>query len=120
MLLSAAIKGMIKEREALQEGASNPSIISDHTYKLAHYVASAEECLSELEENLEKLESESFNDHLHNGKTANAAKELIRREFADERAEITKTTRLITSGWKLVTASQSRVNHLIAEANNQI
>lgn len=122
MNLSDALQGMSEHRSALSDmsQASNPSYISEHTHKLAQYISSAEEILSELESQLEIKESESFKQHIADGKSVNAAKESIRREFIAERAEIMKTTRLISSGWKLVGASQSRVKHLIAEANNQI
>lgn len=121
MLLSTALKGMARHREALLElgGASNPSAISEHTHRLAQYIAVAEESLAELEEDLEIRESESFNNHIKEGKSVNAAKESIRRELTKERAQIIKITRLVSSGWKLVSESQSRVKHLLAEANSQ-
>ena len=122
MLLSTALKGMARHREALLEigSASDPSGISDHTHRLAQYIAVAEECLAGLESDLEIKESESFNRHISEGKSPNAAKESVRREFAKERAQIIKTSRLVSSGWRLATEAQSRVKHLIAEANNQI
>lgn len=122
MLLSTALKGMTRHREVLLEagGASNPSLISENTHRLAQYIAVAEERLADLEEELEIKESDSFNQHLKEGKSVNAAKESVRREFTKERAQIIKVTRLVSSGWKLVSESQSRVKHLIAEANSQI
>lgn len=122
MLLSTALKGITKHREALFEigSASNPSQISEHTHRLTQYIAVAEEKLSDLESELEINESKSFHEHISTGKSVNAAKESIRREFPRERAEIIKTTRLISSSWRLVSECQSRVKHLIAEANNQI
>jgi len=122
MLLSTALKGMTRHREALLEvgGASNPSLISENTHRLAQYIAVAEEKLADLEEELEIKESDSFNQHIKEGKSVNAAKESVRREFTRERAQIIKVTRLVSSGWKLVSESQSRVKHLIAEANSQI
>lgn len=122
MLLQTALKGITNHREALldKSSVSNPSLISEHTHRLASYIASAEDLLSDLEYDLKINEAESFNKHIADGKSANAAKELVLREFVKERATIAKVSRLITSGWKLVTESQSRVKHLIAEANNQI
>lgn len=113
---------MTKHRVALLDidNASNPSSISENTHRLAQYIALAEEKLADMEEDLEIKESDSFNEHIKNGKSVNAAKESIRREFIRDRASIIKTTRLVSSGWKLVSESQSRVKHLIAEANNQI
>ena len=121
MLLTTARDGIQKHRGALLEGsASSPSYISEHTYRLAQYIALAEDALSELEASLAKKESDSFAKYITQGKSPNAAKELLRRDFIDEKSEISKVTRLISSGWKLVSENQSRVKHLIAEATNQI
>lgn len=122
MKLDTALKGMARHREALLDkgSASSPSLISEHTHRLASYIASAEDRLAELEYDLEIEESRSFHQHIADGKSVNAAKESIRRELTKERATIAKVSRLVTSGWKLVSESQSRVKHLIAEANNQI
>jgi hypothetical protein len=122
MLLSTALKGMSTHREALLTigSVSNPSFISEHCHRLTQYIAAVEEALADLESDLEVNGSRSFEQHIKDGKSVNAAKESIRREFTKERAEVTKITRLVSSGWKLVNESQSRVKHLIAEANNQI
>lgn len=122
MLLPAALQSMSNHRLALLDigSISDPSYISGHTYQLAQYIAAAEGELAELEAQLEINESESFRQHIKLGKSVNAAKESIRREFTKERADIIRATRLVSSGWRLVNSSQSRVKHLIAEANNQI
>lgn len=122
MNLSTALKGMSTHREVLlEEGStSNPSLISEETHRLAQYIALAEEQLATLEHDIEIKESASFHEHIKRGKSVNAAKESIRREFTEDRAMIIKVTRLVSSGWRLVSESQSRVKHLIAEANNQI
>lgn len=122
MLLKEALQGMAEHREALLDigGASNPSQISQHTHLLSQYIGVAEEKLAKLEGQLEINESRSFHAHIAKGKSVNAAKESIRREFIEDRATIIETTRLVSSGWKLVTESQARVKHLLAEANNQI
>lgn len=120
-MLEKALNGMSKHREALRNGgASNPSYISEHTYLLAQYIALAEDELSELESSIIRKEAESFNKHVLNGKSPNAAKESLKREFIEERSQIIKISRLVSGGWKLVSENQSRVKHLIAEANNQI
>lgn len=122
MNLSTALKGMSTHREVLldKSSASNPSLISEETHRLAQYIALAEEHLANLEHDIEIKESQSFHEHVKKGKSVNAAKESIRREFTEDRAMIIKVTRLVSSGWRLVSESQSRVKHLIAEANNQI
>lgn len=121
MLLESALKAMAKHREVLLEqgSTSNPSLISEHTYRLAQYIGVAEERLADLESELEIKESRSFHEHVKQGKSVNAAKEAVRREFTEDRAKIAKVSRLVASALKIVSASQSRVKHLIAEANNQ-
>lgn len=122
MNISTALKGMSTHREVLLDkgSTSNPSLISEHTHRFAQYIAVAEERLADLEHDLEINESKSFHEHIKDGKSVNAAKESIRREFTQDRAMIIKISRLVSSGWRLVSESQSRVKHLIAEANNQI
>lgn len=122
MQLSDAIKGMNEHRNALIDISqiNNPSYISEHTHHLAQYIAAADACISDIESELEIEEAKLFKEFVKQGMSANAAKESVKREFIEQRAQIIKTARLISSGWKLVSASQSRVKHLIAEANNQI
>lgn len=122
MLLAKSIDGISKHREALLElgSASSPSQISEHTHLLTLYLDAAGESLADLEAELEVKETESFHAHLKKGMSVNASKETVRREFTEERAVIIKTTRIISSGFRLVSECQSRVKHLIAEANNQI
>lgn len=121
MNLDSALDAMQKHKDALlDEGASNPSVISENTHRLAQYIGVAEDRLAELEYDLEINEATKFQEFIKEGKSVNAAKESSKRHYIKERALIAKTTRLTTSGWKLVSESQSRVKHLIAEANNQI
>lgn len=121
MLLTSALKGMQRHKEALinPDNSSNPALISEETHRLAQYISQADDRLSELEYELEINEAKSFNNHVSQGKSANAAKELVKREFVKERAMITKVSRLVSSGWRLVNESQSRVKHLATEASNQ-
>lgn len=122
MLLLTALRGMSEHREALlaPESKSNPSYISEHAHRLAQYIAVAEEKLADLESDLEMNEAELFNKYIKEGKSINASKESTRHELTKERSEVAKVSRLTSSGWKLVSEAQSRVKHLIAEANNQI
>ena len=116
------IERVKQTREALQadEGFSSPSHISENMYKLAQYNSALEEYLGDLEEELGQKESEYFLKLIEEGKSANAAKVSMTYKFAKERAHITKITRLVSSSWRLVNASQSRINNLIAESKNQI
>lgn len=122
MLLATSLKGMLEARESLQksEGISLPSYISEQTQRLAQYTGAVEEVLAEDEAELVRKTSKKFKEYMDSGKSANMAGELIKYDFTEERAEIVKLTRLTGSSWKIISVSQSRVKHLIAEATNQI
>lgn len=122
MLLATALKGMQEARNSLQqkEGVSNPSYISEHTQRLAQYTGAVEEVLAEDEADLVKKESDKFKAYMDEKKSANMASNLLKYDFTEERAQIIKLTRLCNSSWKIISVAQSRVKHLIAEANNQI
>lgn len=122
MLLATSLKGMLDAREALQskEGLSLPSFISEQTVRLAQYTGAVEEVLAEGEAELVRKTSTRFKEYMEAGKSANMAGELLKYDFVEERAEVVKLTRLCNSSWKIISVSQSRVKHLIAEATNQI
>lgn len=124
MLLATSLKGMLESRDALQktEGISNPTYISEHTQRLAQYTGAVEEVLAEDEADLVHKTAAKFKEYMSGDKpkSANMAGELLKYDFTDERAEIVKLTRLCNSSWKIISVSQSRVKHLIAEATNQI
>lgn len=122
MLLTSALKGMEKYKEALHDyrGASTPSAISESAHLLAQYLSTAEDIIAGMQEKLDLDEAVSFEKHIVQGKSANAAKELTKREFVKERATIAKINRLVSSGWSLVNESQTRIKVLLAEASSQI
>jgi hypothetical protein len=122
MLLATSLKGMLEARGALQkqDGVSNPTYISEQTQRLAQYTGAVEEVLAEDEAELIKKESTKFKEYMEEKKSANMASNLLKYDFTFERAEIVKLTRLCNSSWKIISVSQSRVKHLIAEATNQI
>lgn len=122
MLLATSLKGMLEARNALQseQGVSNPTYISEQTQRLAQYTGAVEEVLAEDEADLVQKTAAKFKEYMDSGKSANMASELLKYDFTDERAEIVKLTRLTNSSWKIISVSQSRVKHLIAEATNQI
>ena len=122
MLLATSLKGMQDARESLQtkEALSLPSYISEQTQRLAQYTGAVEEVLAENEADLVRKTSAKFKAYMEAGKSANMAGELLKYDFVEERAEVVKLTRLCNSSWKIISVSQSRVKHLIAEATNQI
>lgn len=122
MLLTTAVKGMMEARNSLQkkEAVSLPTFISEQIQILAQYTGAVEEVLADDEASLVKKESEQFKTYMAEKKSANMASNLLKYDFVDERAEIIKLTRLCNSSWKIIGVCQSRIKHLIAEANNQI
>ena len=122
MDIHAAISGMMQAREALQESESlsSPTHISDNMYRLAQYVSAVEEGLGTLEEDLEVKESVFFKERTDAGNSVNATQVSMKYEFAKDRAYINKIARLVSSSWKLISASQSRIKNLVEESKNQI
>lgn len=122
MELSTAIKGMLATRKALDspEGLSSPTFISEKIQELAQYVGVIELILADLESDTTIKESERYKEYIDSGKKTSTAKDLARFDFTKEHAEINKLSRYISSSWKIVSTSQSRIKHLIEEARNQI
>ena len=121
MDIETAIAGVQKERNALQtsEGLS-PSYISEHMYLLTQYNGSLEEALAEEEKKLELHEASLFKEHRESGMSVNAAQVQTKHDVATERAEVIRLTRLCNSSWRFISSAQSRIKHLLAEAQNQI
>lgn len=122
MELSTAVKGMLQEREALNspEGLSSPTFISERIQTLAQYVGVIELELAEKESQTTIAEAKKYKEYMAEGKKTSTAKDLAKFDFVEEHAEIDKLKRYITSSWKLVSTSQSRIKHLIEESRNQI
>ena len=124
MLLATAEKGMLEARESLrkEEGVTNPTFISEQIQTLAQYTGAVEEVLAEDEADLIKKEAAKFKEYMSGDKpkSANMATNLLKYDFVTEKAEIAKLTRLCNSSWKIISAAQSRIKHMIAEATNQI
>lgn len=122
MKIDTAISGMMQAREALQESESlsSPTHISDNMYRLAQFVSAVEEGLGTLEEDLEVKEAQFFKEMTDAGNSVNATQVSMKYEFAKDRAYINKITRLVSSSWKLISASQSRIKNLVEESKNQI
>jgi hypothetical protein len=113
---------MLETREALatSQGLLLPSFISENIRALAQYIGVIEIILAEKEAELLVAEAKRYKEYMDAGKRTSTAKDLAKFDFVEEHAEINKLSRYISSGWKEVTSGQSRINHLIAESNNQI
>lgn len=122
MELSTAITGMLDTRKALDtpQGLSSPTYISEQIQTLAQYVGVIELIVADKESDLTIKEAAKYKEYMNNGKKTSTAKDLARFDFTVEHAEITKLSRYISSSWKIVSTSQSRIRHLIEESRNQI
>lgn len=122
MDLSTAVNGMLTVRNALcsPEGISSPTFISRKIQTLAQYVGVIEIILGEKEESLSLQEAKIYKAYLAKGMKPTPAKELAKADLVVEHAENTKLARYISSSWKIVSTSQSRIRHLIEESKNQI
>ncbi len=122
MDIATAISGVLTHRSALQqpEGVTSPSYISEHMQLLGQYNSALEEVLAEEEKKLEIKEAELFKEYTAKGYSVNKSQTLIKYELAVDKGEILRLTRLCSSSWRFISMSQSRIKHLIAEANNQI
>ena len=123
MDIATAISGVLTERSALQqpEALSAPSYISEHMQRLSQYNSALEECLGDVQKEVEVREATLFKKYTKEDKmSVNAAEKQIKYELAADKAEITRITRLVNSSWRFISVSQSRIKHLIQEAQNQI
>lgn len=121
MDLATAIAGVLQERSALQqkEGTSNPTYISEHMQMLAQFNSALEERLGDSQKEVEIREAELFREYAKTMST-NAAQTKLKYEMAADKAEIARLQRLCSTSWRFISVSQSRIKHLIEEANNQI
>ena len=121
MSLEDAIAGVLTERSALQqqEGISLPSYISEHMHLLSQYNSALEECLAEEEKKLGIREAELFKEY-RKTMSVNASQIQVKYDVAADRAEVIRLTRLCSSSWRFISSAQSRIKHLIMEAQNQI
>lgn len=122
MNLATALSGVLTERNALQqpEGISLPSYISEHMQRLSQFTSALDICVGEEEKKVAVQEAELFKKYKGEGMSVNAAQNLIKYDLASERAEIVRLRSLVSSSWRFIGASQSRVKHLVEEAKNTI
>lgn len=122
MKIDAAIAGVLQERGALQdmEGTPNPSYLSEHMHLLSQYNSILEERVGEERKKLEIREAELFKKYRKEGKSVNASEVQTKYDVVEDRAEVNRLMALVSSSWRFVSATQSRIKHLIEESHNQI
>ena len=122
MKLDAALAGVLQERAALQkmEGTPNPSYLSEHMQILSQYNSILEERVGEEKKKLEIREAELFKKYRKEGKSVNASEVQVKYDVAEDKAEVIRLMALVSSSWRFISATQSRIKHLIEESHNQI
>lgn len=122
MKIDTAIAGVLQERAALQnmEGTPNPTYLSEHMQLLSQYNSILEERVGDEKKKLDIREAELFKGYRKEGMSVNASEVQTKYDVAPEKAEINRLTTLVTSSWRFISATQSRVKHLITESQNQI
>lgn len=122
MKIDTAIAGVLQERGALQnmEGTPNPSYLSEHMHLLSQYNSILEERVGEKKKELEIREAELFKKYRKEGKSVNASEVQTKYDVVEDRSEVNRLTALVGSSWRFISATQSRIKHLIEESHNQI
>jgi len=122
MKLEVALKGMASAQKNLRsvEGIGNPVFMSEAMMRLSQYTGCVEDHLAELEKEAELAEAKSYMEMKAFGKSPSAAEKEAKYAVAEFKADIKRLTRLTTSAWRQVGVIQSRVNHLIREAQTQV
>ena len=122
MKLDAALAGVLEERGALQKmgGTPNPSYLSEHMQVLSQYTSILEERVGEEKKKLEIREAELFKKYRKEGKSVNASEIQMKYDVAEDKAEVNRLMSLVSSSWRFISATQSRIKHLIEESHNQI
>lgn len=118
MDLTKSLEGLIDAREKLatRQGIDNPTFISEQMMRLSQYTASAEAHLADLEYNFEIKEAQVYKSYLLDRKlTTTAAERLAKADLAEEKAQIKRLSRLVSSAWRTIGICQSRIRHLEGE-----
>lgn len=121
MDLDKAIEGMLDAEKKLRtaQGINNPVTMSEQMMRLSQYLGAVEEHLANYERDYEV----SLAQNLHRlmileGMKPTPAEARAKMELGETKGQIVYLSRLVTSGWRQVGVIQSRINHLIREAQS--
>lgn len=119
MELDIALKGMFDAENSLRtkEGILNPSTMSEGMQRLAQYTGIVEEHLASYEKDYEIRNAFELKKRIIDGKMrVTQAEREVDIELAELKGQIKYLGRLVASAWKQVGVIQSRINHLVREA----
>lgn len=121
MELSQSLKGVFDAENALRtpRGVTDPSTMSVQMMRLSQYLGSVEEKLAEYEKGFEIQFATLLKEYLMDKKMkVTQAERMVDIELAGLKGEIKYLTRIVSSGWRQTGIIQSRINHLIKQAES--
>lgn len=121
MDLDVALKGMFDCENALRSkaGIHNPTFMSEQMMRLSQYLGAVEVHLSELEKEFAINEAILLEERLLERRPpmpVTKAEREVDIKLAETKGQIKYLTRLVKSGWSQIGTIQSRINHLVREA----
>lgn len=123
MKLDIALRGMFDAENKLRsvEGVNNPIFMSECMMRLSQFTGSVEEHLAEFEKDYEVQSAKLLKTFMIDQKLAvTAAEKRMKLELGEVKGQIVHLGRLTSSAWKQVGVIQSRINHLVREAQTQL
>lgn len=123
MELDKAIKGMLDAEAKLRtaKGIVSPTVLSEQMMRLSQYLGAVEEHLAGYEKDYEvTLAQKLHNFMITQGLKPTPAEARAKMELGDTKGQIAYLSRLVSSGWRQVGVIQSRINHLVREAQTQV
>lgn len=123
MELDKAIKGMLDAENQLRskQGVSSPPVMSEAMMRLSQYLGAVEEHLASYEKDYEVNLSITLKKYmLEQNMKPTPAEARAKMDLGETKGEIAYLSRLVSSGWRQVGVIQSRINHLVREAQTQV
>lgn len=117
MDLQTALKGMLDAQDKLStpEVMASPVLISEQMYRLGQYTSAVERELGDIEEEYEINWSDDYRRALEDKMSVTAAKQHADVENSEDKGQIKRLSRYVSSSWKVHTQCMARYNHLTQE-----
>jgi len=125
--LTQALDGIASAESHLasREAINSPSVISAHMYRLGQYTSALEKILGDCEQEYEIKWAQAYKEATApspsaDGKTvkglsATAAEHKANIDTAEDKGNIKKLNRYVSSSWRNQTGAMARINHLAQE-----
>lgn len=119
MDLQKAIEGMLDAESKLRtpRGINNPTTMSEQMMRLSQYLGAVEEHLAVYERDYETNLAIALKRYmLEQNMKPTPAEARAKMDLGEVKGQVAYLGRLVSSGWRQVGVIQSRINHLIREA----